>query len=53
MGKHICVNCGYIYDPERGDPAAGIAPGTPFAELPEGWVCPLCYQPKSQFDPLD
>ena len=53
MGKYICVNCGYVYDPELGDPAGGIEPGTPFAEIPDSWTCPLCYQPKPQFDPLD
>lgn len=53
MGKYICINCGYIYDPEKGDPGAGVAPGTPFEDLPESWICPLCYQPKAQFDPLD
>lgn len=42
MGKYICDVCGYIYDPEAGDPDNGIDPGTPFAELPEDWVCPLC-----------
>ena len=52
MEKYICVNCGYVYDPEAGDPAAGIAPGTPFEELPEDWVCPVCYVGKDQFDEL-
>jgi rubredoxin len=53
MGKYICVNCGYIYDPEAGDPAGDIEPGTPFAKIPETWTCPICYQAKTQFDPLD
>ena len=53
MGKHICVNCGYIYDPEAGDPGSGVEPGTPFEKLPDTWKCPICYQPKNQFDPLD
>ena len=52
-GKYICVNCGYIYDPEKGDPDHGIAPGTRFEDLPEGWVCPICYVSKDQFDPHD
>ena len=30
MKKYICELCGYIYDPEVGDPDSGIAPGTPF-----------------------
>lgn len=27
MDKYICDVCGYIYDPEVGDPDGGIAPG--------------------------
>jgi len=51
--KHICVNCGYIYDSEQGDPSQGIPPGTAFDDLPDDWVCPLCYVDKDLFDPLD
>lgn len=51
MEKYVCTNCGYMYDPEKGDPENGIAPGTPFEKLPEDWVCPICYVDKDQFDP--
>lgn len=51
--KMICVNCGYVYDPEQGDPLNNVAPGVGFNALPEGWVCPLCYAGKDAFDPLD
>jgi rubredoxin len=51
--RYICISCGYEYDPEVGDPAAGIAPGTAFEDLPETWVCPVCYVGKDQFDPVD
>jgi len=51
--KYICVNCGYVYDPEKGDPYNGVPPGTPFAELPDDWICPLCYVTKDQFDELE
>jgi rubredoxin len=51
--RHICVNCGYVYDPESGDPMNGIPPGTAFEDLPEEWVCPLCYATKEMFDALD
>ena len=50
MKKYRCVLCDWIYDPELGDPEAGIAPGTPFEELPEDWVCPLCGVGKSDFE---
>lgn len=52
-GRYICANCGYIYDPALGDPMNTIAPDTVFADLPEQWVCPMCYAFKDQFDPLD
>ena len=51
--RYICVNCGYIYDPAVGDPSSGVPPGTPFEDLPEDWICPLCYVSKSLFDPMD
>jgi len=51
--KYICTCCGYIYDPEAGDPANGIPPDTPFEELPDTWVCPVCYVGIDQFDELD
>ncbi len=50
MKKYICINCGYIYDPAVGDPANGIQPGTSFEDLPNDWICPLCYVPKENFD---
>jgi rubredoxin len=49
MEKYQCRVCGYIYDPDLGDPAAGIEPGTPFSDLPDDWVCPLCYVEKEEF----
>ena len=51
--KYICVNCGYVYDPEKGDPMNNIPPGTPFEDLPHEWVCPVCYAARDLFDPLD
>lgn len=52
MEKWECQACGYIYDPEKGDPDNGIAPGTPFEELPEDWVCPQCGVNKEFFQKL-
>lgn len=46
----VCDGCGYEYDPMKGDPANGIAPGTLFEQLPEDWVCPECSEPKSNFE---
>ncbi len=53
MKRHICANCGYVYDPAKGDPMSDIPAGTAFTDLPEGWVCPMCYAAKAQFDELD
>lgn len=49
MDKYICP-CGYIYDPEKGDPENGIAPGTPWENLPEDWFCPICMLSKDEFE---
>ena len=35
MEKWECTACGYIYDPEKGDPENGINPGTSFEDLPD------------------
>ncbi len=51
MQKYECTVCGYIYDPEVGDPDGGIAPGTPFEEIPDDWVCPDCGVEKDWFEP--
>ena len=40
--RYECDACGYIYDPEDGDPGNGIEPGTAFVDLPEDWTCPDC-----------
>ena len=53
MKKYICDPCGYIYDPELGDPDSGIAPGTAFEDIPEDWVCPLCGVTKEDFSLLE
>ena len=53
MAKYECTVCGYIYDPEVGDPDNDIPPGTPFEELPEDWVCPVCSASKDEFQKMD
>ncbi len=53
MKKYRCVVCGYIYDPAEGDPDSGIAPGTPFEQIPDDWVCPVCGVTKEDFEPLE
>lgn len=50
MKKYRCTVCDWIYDPTQGDPDGGIAPGTPFEEIPDDWVCPVCGVGKDQFE---
>jgi rubredoxin len=51
--KLECKICWHVYDPELGDEAWQIPPGTPFAQLPEHWICPQCAAPKQSFLLLD
>jgi len=53
MAKYECTVCGYIYDPEKGDPDSGINPGTPFEKLPDDWVCPECGVGKDEFEKVE
>ncbi|NLV27072.1 MAG: rubredoxin [Methanomicrobiales archaeon] len=41
-GRYRCIACGYLYDPERGEPKNGIKPGTSFEDLPDTYICPIC-----------
>ena len=45
-----CTVCDYIYDPNEGEPDVDIQPGTPFEELPDNWVCPICGASMDQFE---
>jgi rubredoxin len=53
VDKWECLVCGYIYDPELGDPDNDVEPGTSFEELPEDWVCPECGVGKDEFEKLE
>lgn len=41
-GQAECANCGYQYDPKKGDSEYPVSPGTKFENLPEDWQCPIC-----------
>lgn len=49
-GVHACLLCDWQYDPALGDPERGIAPGTPWGDLPADWACPDCGADRSAFD---
>ena len=53
MKKYICDTCGWVYDPEVGDPEGGIAAGTAFEDIPDDWVCPLCGVGKEDFSVVE
>ena len=47
--QYECEVCKYIYNPKYGNEKAGIKPGTPFDQLPDDWVCPVCGEGKDMF----
>jgi len=51
MKRYVCDVCGYVYDPAVGDPDSDIPAGTPFEDLPDDWVCPVCGAGKDEFSP--
>lgn len=53
MKKWVCSACGYIYDPEVGDPERGIGSGSSFETLPDSWFCPNCGVGKEFFNEVD
>ena len=46
------ANCGYIFNPEKGDRKGKIPPDTSFKDLSEDWKCPLCGVGKNKFSEL-
>lgn len=52
MWRCQTVNCGYVYDPDRGDRRMKIPKGTLFEALPDDWVCPICKVGKKLFRSL-
>ena len=51
MTKYVCDVCGYVYDPEIGDPDNGVTPGTAWEDVPADWTCPECGASKEDFSP--
>ena len=47
--NYVCDVCGYVYNEEAGDPENGIAPGTKWEDVPDDWLCPLCFVGKENF----
>lgn len=53
MEKWECLVCGYIYDPELGDPDNDVEPDTPFEELSDDWMCPECGADQEEFERVE
>ena len=53
MKQYVCSVCSYTYDESKGIPEAGIAPGTPWEDLPADWKCPWCGAGKDAFSPKE
>jgi rubredoxin len=49
MKKYKCRVCGFVYDPQKGIKESDIEPGTPFENLADDWLCPICGAPKEKF----
>ena len=49
MKTWMCLVCGFMYDEAAGLPEEGIAPGTPWEEIPNSWHCPECGVSKADF----
>jgi len=52
VSKWQCTACPYMYDPAVGDPDNGVPEGTPWEDVPDDWVCPLCGVPKDLFEEI-
>ena len=53
MKKYQCSICGYVYDPEKGDPDDNVEPGTAYDALSETWTCPECGADKDLFEEME
>jgi rubredoxin len=45
--------CEHIYNPEQGGPESGIAPCTPYEDLPDTWACPECGASQQDFERVE
>jgi anaerobic nitric oxide reductase flavorubredoxin len=47
-----CSVCQWVYDPAKGEPMQDVAPGTPWCDVPDNFLCPECSLGKDVFDVL-
>lgn len=44
-----CTVCEWVYDPKQGEPNQDVAPGTPWEQVPDSFLCPECHLGKEVF----
>ena len=49
MNRYRCDMCGWVYEPENGEPGQGVGPNTAFEDLPDDFECPVCGASKDEF----
>ena len=49
MSEYKCKICGYVYDENKGESRAKLAPGTKWEDIPKDFRCPKCGAPISMF----
>jgi len=50
MDRYVCTICGWVYDPEQGDPDSGVPAGTSWEDVPDDFECPVCGASKDDFE---
>lgn len=50
---YACNSCLTTYDQTFGDETNGVKPGTPFSEIPDSFICPVCDAEKSNFTVIE
>lgn len=48
-----CLLCSFVYDEAQGLPEEGIAPGTPWEDVPQTWSCADCGATKADFEMVE
>ena len=51
--RFLCPPCWFIYDEELWDEDGWLPPWTKYEDIPDDWVCPVCWAAKKDFVPLD
>ena len=44
-----CAICSTRYEDAYGDASSRVDPGTPFADVPVSWACPVCESPREMY----